>query len=246
MRKTILAIGVLLLSLLVISPFGQTIINGVLQIGASNFTGVSTFASGSTTTFSGTTSFTTPALFANGTSSLPSIAFSSTPALGLYYINSTNIGITGNLLPAATTVYNLGSVSSQWNQIYASGLVQGLFFETITGATSGIYYGTSNAFEKFSTPTLSGVGFGTSASIVGSSAAFRVTLGNPVGQSGIVLFNGTFAFGSIPVVMCRDEVTAAANPVVLTTTAGQVTIASNGGSTFVAADTVVCSVQGLP
>jgi hypothetical protein len=209
----------------------QTIINGVLQISASNFTGVSTFASGSTTTFaSGSTttfnnspSFTAQTLFSNGSSGTPSISFTNSPTQGLYFSTSTVMGLTGGLSASST--------------LAGSGLQIG------TAANSHIAWGTANVMLGGGSSATIASGFGTSPSIAGAGSAFRVTLGTPVGQSGVVNFNNTGAYAHPPVAYCYDEVTAAANPPTLTVTATQLTITF---STAVAADTVACFSIGLP
>lgn len=126
--------------------------------------------------------------------------------------------------------------------IWATGQVNAPVIATTTANTAKYAWGTGNAWASNATPTISS-GFGTSPAIAGTASAFRVTLGNPVAQSGVVLFNTSPAFGSVPIVTCRDEITQSANPPTYTTTATQVTIIF---TTAVAADTIACTAFGLP
>lgn len=126
--------------------------------------------------------------------------------------------------------------------IWASGQVNAATISIIAGATGKFAWGSGNGWVSGATATISS-GFGTSPAITGAASVFRVTLGNPVAQAGVVLFNASPAFGSAPFVSCRDETTQTANPPTYTVTTTQVTITF---TTAVAGDTVVCSVQGLP
>jgi hypothetical protein len=126
--------------------------------------------------------------------------------------------------------------------IWASGQINASTLSIIGGAAGKFAWSSGFQVLAGSTPTISS-GFGTSPSIAGAAGTFRVTLGNPVAQSGVVLFNNTPTNGSIPVVMCRDETTQTANPPTYTATVSQVTITF---TTAVAADTVGCIVLGLP
>ena len=76
-------------------------------------------------------------------------------------------------------------------------------------------------------------GFGTSPAIVGNSNVGRVTLGNPVAQSGVV--NLGFTYSAAPICFAQDETTAAGNPVRATPTTSQLTI---NASAAVAADKI--------
>lgn len=57
----------------------------------------------------------------DGTSSTPGFAFSSQPSLGIYRPSSGNIGFTGHLLPYASNLLDLGSLSNSWRNVYTSG-----------------------------------------------------------------------------------------------------------------------------
>lgn len=83
-------------------------------------------------------------------------------------------------------------------------------------------------------------GFGSTPSIAGVDTAFRVTLGNPVGTSGVVAFKKPWAIA--PVVVCQDETTNAS--VRATPTTSQVTLTQNAG-TWVAADAISCTAIGF-
>ena len=147
------------------------------------------------------------------------------------------------LLFSPDATFDIGANgASRPANIWVSGQVNAGTISVLNTNAGKFAWGNGNAWASNATPTISS-GFGTSPTITGAASVFRVTLGNPVGQSGVVLFNLSVAFGSAPFVSCRDETTNAANPPAYATTATQVTITF---TTAVAADTVVCSVQGLP
>ena len=173
MRKTILAIGVLLLSLLVISPFGQTIINGVLQIGASNFTGVSTFASGSTTTFASgsTVTFNTPIGLSAGAAGTPSLYLNGTPTTGFYFPATNNIYFT---VGTGFGTYGTGAVflsGSGGGGIVKVGNVGGFSFSSSTNEQ-----GSQDTNISRTTAGVLGVGTGAQGSTAGTIAATKLQL----------------------------------------------------------------------
>jgi hypothetical protein len=148
----------------------------------------------------------------------------------------------GGLLFIDNTVDIGAQGANRPSNIWAAAQINGLTVGIQSVAGAGFTWGNGNRIISGATPTISS-GFGTSPSITGAASVFRVTLGNPVAQAGVVLFNASPAFGSAPFVSCRDEITQAANPPTYAVTTTQVTITFTAA---VAGDTVVCSVQGLP
>lgn len=148
-----------------------------------------------------------------------------------------------NLLFSPDNTYSIGANgATRPSNVWAAAQVSGSTLTILSGNAAKFAWSSGNAWASGATPTISS-GFGTAPAITGSASVFRVTLGNPVAQAGIVLFNASPAFGSAPFVSCRDETTQTANPPTYTVTTTQVTITF---TTAVAGDTVVCSVQGLP
>ena len=89
------------------------------------------------------------------------------------------------------------------------------------------------------TPSIT-AGFGSSPSIAGIDAAFRVTQGTPVGATGTVVFGNTYT--SAPVCTGVDETTTAGNPLKLTAAVSSVAVASGG--TMVAGDLLAIHCTG--
>lgn len=148
-----------------------------------------------------------------------------------------------SLLFSPDATYDIGaSGANRPANIWAANQVSAATFAPLNTNAGKYAWGNGNAALSAATPTISS-GFGTSPSITGSASSFRVTLGTPVAQAGVVLFNLTVAFGSAPNVVCRDETTQTANPPTYTVTSTQVTVTF---TTAVAADKVGCIVMGLP
>lgn len=147
------------------------------------------------------------------------------------------------LLFAPDATFDIGANgATRPANVWVSGQINASTVSIFAAAGGKFAWGNGNAFVSGATATISS-GFGTTPGITGTASVFRVTLGNPVAQAGVVLFNASPAFGSAPFVSCRDEITQTANPATYAVTATQVTITF---TTAVAGDTVVCSVQGLP
>lgn len=180
-----------------------------------------------------------PATVAGTTTARLKFGYINTAGTVTYPLQMTN---GGGLLFVDNTVDIGANAANRPANIWAAAQVSANTLTILTGATGKFAWGNGNAFASGAVPTISS-GFGTSPAITGAASVFRVTLGNPVAQSGVVLFNASPAFGSAPFVTCRDETTQTANPATYTVTSTQVTIIF---TTAVAADTVVCSVQGLP
>jgi hypothetical protein len=171
-----------------------------------------------------------------GTLMPPVIVFPASAVNGAGVIGAT-------LLFSPDNTFNIGAVgATRPSNITFGNQINGPVFALASGNTAKFAWGSGNAWASNATPTISS-GFGTSPAIAGTASVYRVTLGNPVAQSGVVLFNASPAFGSAPFVSCRDETTQTANPPTYTVTATQVTITF---TIAVASDAIVCAVLGLP
>lgn len=100
-------------------------------------------------------------------------------------------------------------------------------------------FNSTNVVFATTAPTITS-GFGTSPTITGTDTAFRLTLGNPVAQSGVVAFNATYT--NAPVVSCVDETTIGGQPLKTAPTTTNVTITLTAA---VASDKVGCIVVGF-
>lgn len=144
-------------------------------------------------------------------------------------------------MPDAT--YDIGANGANRPlNIWATGQIQANSFSMVAGTAAKVAWNSGFFLLSGATPTIAS-GFGTSPSIAGGLSAFRITLGNPVAQSGVVTYNNTPSNTSIPVITCRDETTQTANPPTYTATISQVTITF---TTAVAADKIGCQLMGLP
>lgn len=149
----------------------------------------------------------------------------------------------GPLLFTPDATYDIGAIgATRPNNIWAANQISANTLTMLNNAAAKLAWPSGFQALSAATPTISS-GFGTSPAIAGTASVFRVTLGNPVAQSGVVLFNNTPTNGAIPFVTCRDETTQAANPPTYTATVSQVTITF---SAAVAADKVACLSVGLP
>lgn len=151
--------------------------------------------------------------------------------------------VNGPLLFTPDSTFDIGANgANRPASIWASNAISALQYQILGGSAGKYAWAGGNALLSGATPTIAS-GFGTTPGIAGTASVFRVTLGNPVAQAGVVNFNLAIAFGSAPIVNCRDETTQAANPPTYTVTTTQVTITFTAA---VAADKVGCIVLGLP
>lgn len=160
----------------------------------------------------------------DGTSGILTTSAATPLTLGVGGSGFWEIDNSANLWPTTDNVRDLGVAST--NRIHNA------FIGT------SISLGTNVTFSA-AVPTITS-GFGTTPSIVGTAAGFRLTLGNPVGQTGVVAFNTTFA--NPPVVQCGDETSIAGDPIKETPTITNVTLTF---TLAVAGDKVACSVTGF-
>jgi len=151
--------------------------------------------------------------------------------------------LNGPLLFSPDNTFDIGANgANRPSNIWAAGQISAKTFAVLAVSGAGYTWASGNRWASGEAPTIAS-GFGTSPTITGAASVFRVTLGNPVGQSGVVNFNLGVAFGSAPVVTCRDETTQTANPPTYTVSTTQVTITF---TTAVAADKIGCTALGLP
>ena len=159
MRKTILAVGVLLLSLFIISPFGQVIIQGVQQLGAVNFTSAPVTSS-------------VPFGFSAGNSSAPSIYLIGTPGMGCYFPSTTNMYCKGTGFGVGG--YGTGAVfltgSAGAGQVAVASL--GLY----SFSSSSNEQGVQDTGISRTTAGVLGVGTGAQGSTAGTIAATKLQL----------------------------------------------------------------------
>lgn len=146
-----------------------------------------------------TLSSATPALFPDGTSPAPSIAFASEPTLGFYRSSAALMGLSGALTTS-------GQISSGTNvAIGATGFLRVAGRVQYQAAGDGLAVVTNSAvtigaeFKVDALPTIAS-GFGTSPSITAGSTPFAgaIAVGTGgVATTGTINFNGT-AFPSTP------------------------------------------------
>ena len=152
--------------------------------------------------FSGTSTFTGTALFADGTSGAPSIAFASEPTLGFWRSSAGNIALAGSSTLTGTFVSATGATFN-----FAGG-------GNIGSSANGMFrlYTSSFAIGSLlkvdALPTIAS-GFGTSPSVTAGSTplAGSVTVGSGgVAATGLISFNGT-AFPSVPFCVVTSRLT---------------------------------------
>jgi hypothetical protein len=207
-------------------------------------------------------------LVSDGTISAPSISFASQPSLGFFksatngigisgssgtsftiMVNSTSVNINGSAGASAGLTIGSGSNQNAWTFAGTGNFLAGsdnIFDIGLSGAnrprnlflSNSLSIGPNLVFSA-AVPTITS-GFGTTPSIVGTAYGFRLTLGNPVGQTGVVAFNTTFV--NPPVVQCGDETSIAGDPIKETPTATNVTLTT---TIAVAGDKIACSVTGF-
>lgn len=148
----------------------------------------------------------------------------------------------GPILFSPDATYDIGANGANRPlNVWITGQIQAATFAMLAGNAAKVSWTSGYFLLSGATPTVTG--FGTGATIAGGLSAFRITIGTPVGQSGVVTYNNTPANINIPIIECRDETTQTANPPTYTATTSQVTITF---TTAVAGDKVGCSVLGLP
>jgi hypothetical protein len=236
----------------------QVIIQGVMQFGASAFNGPVTFNYPvATNTILGNPTAGSLAPVFTTNPNVTSISFGAAPAASgsVRLSNGVTNGISGITTGAATVALlefdssNLVRIDRNGHGSYFGGLLSPINDNLLDAGTSGSrfrtgYFGTSmvmgtNLTLSAAVPTITS-GFGTSPSITGTASAFRITLGTPVGQTGVVAFNTTFA--NAPVVQCGDETSIAGDPIKGAPTTTNVTLTF---TIAVAADKVSCIVHGF-
>jgi hypothetical protein len=145
-------------------------------------------------------------LASGGVSTAP--AYSQTPTVQTW---NASVSFTGPGTAAAAGVVRLANTSvvaarnaGNSGDITLLTSTSGNHVQVGSANSSGfdVVIGTKNLFWLGGTPTISS-GFGTSPSIAGEAAAFKVTVGTGGASSGVVLFNVTWA--NAPVCMANNE-----------------------------------------
>ncbi len=169
------------------------------------------------------------ALFADGTSGAPSMAFLSEPTLGFWRSGAGAITAQGALntsgaLSSGTTVtaatfFRIGAVGSAARVV---AVASGLFSMTDNGAAVGA------AIKVDALPTIAS-GFGAGAAVTAGSTPFAgsIGVGTTAGSTGVINFNGT-AFPGTVYPICMNQTTGLA--VKATASSTQLTIAPATGT----------------
>ncbi len=169
------------------------------------------------------------ALFADGTSGAPSMAFLSEPTLGFWRSSAGFVTLQGSLAVTATiqaatvvqagTFFRLGVVGSS---VRLTAVGSGLFSMTDNGASVGA------AIKVDALPTIAS-GFGAGAAVTAGSVPFAgsVAVGTTPGATGVIAFGGT-AFPNTVFPICMNQTTGLA--VKATASATQLTISTATGN----------------
>jgi hypothetical protein len=139
------------------------------------------------------------------------------------------------------SAYNVGPGWAQSYPTAANGQYQWGAALTMPSAAAGVATlpgVLTNQIKSTGTPVTLTSGFGTAPSITGNDLSFKVTLGNPVGTSGIVALKQPWI--NAPGIVCSIN---SASTVSVTTTTTQVTLAQGLG-TWVAGNVISCIALG--
>lgn len=176
----------------------------------------------------------TGSLFASGDSLFGSsptsthILTGSTTMSGTVYVSGT-LNMSGSIIPDADGVYDLGSPSRQWAELYLSGSSLHIGGQTITAGTNSISYGAGDSTKKFIVGEIA-----LSGSMVTSDAGDNLRL---VGPS----FIGGSTSANVLIQTTRAQVTGTLD--VSGGLSGSLTRLANGSSYLIAGSNVTITSQ---